>query len=289
MRRVKLEQGSHEWLAWRKKVLTSTDAPMLMGASPYVTPYKGWQRKTGQSGEQKVSPAMLRGQHDEPIAREWFIKEYGIQMEPCCIESDEYNFIGASLDGLSPCGKYMLEIKSNGDHYHYGLNKGLPDFHTMQMQHAYLCTDKTVEKAFYLSWNPSGPIVKEVDPDYIWMENYLPHAREFWRRVVFFDPPPLSEKDYKETDSEDWWNIRISEYQKLVMEEDRIELRKAEIKNELISHGEGQNCRGNGYSLFQKSTRGRVDYEKIPALKDLDLEQFRKPSSLSWILMKGRG
>ena len=98
MRRVEFDQGSSEWLQWRKGLLTATDAPMLMRASPYATPYQGWQRKTGHAQEQQENEAMRRGKRDEPIAREWFIKEYGIHMESCCIESYTYNFIGASLD-----------------------------------------------------------------------------------------------------------------------------------------------------------------------------------------------
>ena len=154
MSKILLEQGSEAWLQWRKGRLTGTDAPMLMGVSPYVTPYQGWQRKLGLLEEQKVNPAMLRGHRDEPIARDLFISLKGINMEPCCVESVDYNFIVASLDGMSDCGKYIMEIKSNGDEYHQNLKKEvpeIPEFHIMQMQHQLLASG--AKKCFYCSYN----------------------------------------------------------------------------------------------------------------------------------------
>lgn len=55
MKIVNFEQGSEEWLTWRKGRLTATDAAALLGKSRYVTPYKAWQRKIGQAPEQIVT------------------------------------------------------------------------------------------------------------------------------------------------------------------------------------------------------------------------------------------
>lgn len=285
MRKVEFEQGSPEWLQWRRGLLTATDAPMLMGASPYVTLYKGWQRKVGQIPEQQETEPMRRGKKDEPIAREWFIKEYGIEMEPCCVESETYNFIGSSLDGLSSCGKYILEIKSNGDQYHFGLNGGLPDFHLMQMQHQLLSTDNTAEMGFYLSYNKGEMIVKEVYPDRDWLEYYLPKAREYWRRVVFFDPPPMTNKDYKDMTGQNAWNSYANEYRKASEQIKNLEEVKESYKKELVKLCGEDSCFGNGIKVIKKTIKGRIDYDSVTELQGIDIEKYRKSPTSSWTIM----
>lgn len=285
MHKVELEQGSDAWLNWRKSLLTATDAPMLLGASPYVTPYKGWQRKIGKVEEQKETEAMRRGKRDEPIAREWFNQEYGIDMQPCCIQSDTYNFIGASLDGISPCGKYILEIKSNGDQYHFGLQSGgLPDFHLMQMQHQLLSTDNTAEMGFYLSYNKGEKIVKEVYPDKKWMAEYLPKAKEFWRKIVFFEAPEIGNKDYRDMSFEPKWTSLASDYRKLCEQIKSLEEAKENYRKELFILCGDDSCMGGGIKILKKISKGRVDYDAIPELNDVDMEKYRKPSSSSWMV-----
>lgn len=288
MRKVEYEQGSDTWLEWRRGLLTATDAPMLMGASPYVTPYKGWQRKIGQIPEQQENEAMRRGKRDEPIARDWFNKEYGLEMEPCCVESEIYNFIGASLDGLSKCGRYILEIKSNGDQYHFGLNGGLPDFHEMQMQHQFLATDILPEKGFYLSWNNSGPIVKEVNVNRAWLEEYVTKAKEFWKRVIFFDAPPLGNKDYKDMSLENGWSSFAEQYREVDEQIKGLEKMKESYRKELIKLCGDDSCCGSGIKVLKKFSKGRVDYDSIPELQFVDLEKHRKPSSSTWTIMLDR-
>ncbi len=285
MRKVNLEQGSQEWLNWRRGRITATDAPALMGISPYCTPYQCHQRKLGLIPEQAKNPAMQRGIDDEPIARALFNHRYGFDMSPCIIESENHPFLGASLDGISECGKYLLEVKSNGDHYHNALNsRGIPQIHMFQMQHALLCTDKTAEMCFYESYNNREIIVKEVLPNLQWMLDYLTKAKEFWKGIVFHEPPPLSSKDYKEMDSIEW-NEKASEYFNLNSQIKTMEERKDKIKKDLIELSGKESSCGAGIKLLKKLVKGRVDYESIPELASIDLNKYRKPSSESWAIM----
>lgn len=286
MRRIEFDegQGSQDWLAWRRGLLTATDAPMLLGVSPYATPYKGWQRKLGLIPEQTETEPMRRGKRDEPIARDWFIKEYGIQMDPCCVESDEFNFIGASLDGLSPCGKYLLEIKSNGDQYHFGLNDGPPEFHFCQMQHQYLSCDNIPEMCFYLSWNKSGPKVLEIKLDKGWMEDYIPQAREFWRKVVFHEAPEMTNKDYKDMSGITYWNSYANEYRKACEQIKTLEELKDSYKKELVKLCGDDSGFGDGIKVMRKTVKGRVDYESIPELHGINVEQYRKNPTSNWTI-----
>ena len=285
MRRINLEQGSEEWITWRKGLLTATDAPMLLGVSPYVTPYKGWQRKLGLSPEPIETEAMRRGKRDEPIAREWFTKEYGIPMEPCCVESDEFNFIGASLDGISHCGKYLLEIKSNGDQYHFGLGKGIPEFHYCQIQHQYIACDNIPELCFYLSWNKNGPKINEIKINIDWIKDYIQQARDFWKKIVFSDPPSMSHKDYKDRTGEKEWLSYAVEYRNACEQIKKLEEIKEKYRLELIKMCGEESCYGDGIKVMKKTIKGRIEYDSIPELEKVDLEKYRKSPTFSWTIM----
>ncbi len=107
MKIIHVEQGSKEWLSWRKTVITATDCPAILGPSPWSTAYKCWQKKLDLIEEQPTNYAMERGKGLEPFIRERFMDKFRINMTPVVVESSEYDFLGASLDGLSDCGKYV--------------------------------------------------------------------------------------------------------------------------------------------------------------------------------------
>lgn len=278
MLKVNLEQGSQEWLQWRKKLLTATDAAILLGKSPYVTPFQGWQRKCGLIPEQKTTAAMERGHRDEPIARALFIQEYGINMTPCCIESENYNFIGASLDGLSDCEQYILEVKSQRP------VDQVPELHMIQMQHQMLCTDWKSKKAFYVSHWEGVNKVFEIDFDLKWTMDYITEAKEFWGRVVFNDPPPLTNRDYKDMSGAEKWIPYSKEYVRICNEIKLLEELKDSYRKELIKMCNDESCSGGGIKVLKKIVKGRIDYDSVPQLTSLDLEPYRKPSSASWVI-----
>lgn len=281
MRRIEFQQGSDAWLKWRKGLLTATDAPMLLGASPYVTPYKGWQRKVGEAEEIKVNEAMLRGHRDEPIARELFIKEYGIPMEACCVESDTYNFIGASLDGISESGEYILEIKSQRP------IETIPNFHMMQMQHQLLSTDYQAKKCFYVSHWQGENKTFEVFPDLEWMKSYLPKAREFWNGVVFHEPPALENKDYKDMGHMASWDYYANKYINICEKMKHLEAEKEIHRKELIKLCGSDSCCGSGIKVMKKISKGRVDYKQacdVLKIQEDVLNQYRKPTTMSWAI-----
>src|SRR5690606_25562895 len=118
---------------------TATDASVIMGNNPWTTPYKCWQRKLGLIEEQKSNEAMERGKRLEPEARALFIETHGINMKPEVVESTKYDFLGASLDGLSDCGQFICEIKCGGANLHnQALHGIIPKYYEDQIQHQLL-------------------------------------------------------------------------------------------------------------------------------------------------------
>jgi predicted phage-related endonuclease len=57
---VRLVQGSAEWHAHRRTHRNASETPVVLGQSPWLTPYQLWQQKLGLT-QPEVTPAMLHG------------------------------------------------------------------------------------------------------------------------------------------------------------------------------------------------------------------------------------
>ncbi len=284
MKIIELEQGSPEWLAWRKTVITATDCPAIMGSSPWATAYKCWQRKLSLVEEQKSNEAMERGKRLEPKARAQFIERYGINMTSLVVESSEFNFLGASLDGLSDCHRFVLEIKCGGSNLHRQAGEGyIPPYYVDQIQHQLLVTG--AEKAFYYSFDGEDGIMLEVFPDKDFQARFMPKAREFWKCVALNEAPVLQDSDYKDMSDEPLWKSYAEQYKKIAEQIKGLEEVKESYRKELLKLCGDQNCLGEGLRVMKTTMRGRVDYEAIPELQGVDVEKYRKNGTCLWKIM----
>jgi hypothetical protein len=94
-------------------------------------------------------------------------------------------------------------------------------------------------------------------------------------------PPEYSEMDYIER-NDDLWEKHALVWKSLMEQIKELEQKEEQVRKELISLSGKSNTRGAGISLCQVERKGNVDYSKIPQLKGLDLEIYRKPSCTSW-------
>lgn len=281
MKIIDLEQGSEAWLAWRKTVITATDASIIMGNNPWETPYRCWQRKLGLIEEKKSNQAMERGKNLEPEARAQFIERQGIYMIPTVVESSEFEFLGASLDGLSQLGNVILEIKCGGTKLHDMAKQGeIPAYYQDQMQHQLFVTGSSI--CYYYCYDGTDGICIEVFPDPTYKERFMPKAREFLRCVAFNEPPPLQDSDYKDMSPEPLWKSYAEEYRKVCTQIKNLEELKNSYRIELLKLCGDQNCSGQGLRVMKSTMRGRVDYDAIPVLQGIDLDKYRKESSTTW-------
>jgi len=286
MKIIKLEQGSPEWISWRKTVITATDCPAIRGSSIWVTPYKCWQRKLGLVAEQSSNGSMERGKKLEPIIRERFIEKFCLKMTPEVVESSEYEFLGASLDGLSESGRFILEIKTGGPKLYKMAQEGtIPPYYMDQMQHQLLVTG--AEKCFYCvgDEDPTKDIVIEVYPDPNFAKDFIPQARYFWKCIAFNEPPTLQASDYKDMSEDDSWNEITTGYKNICDKIERMEEEKEVFRKRLLALCDDQNCLGNGIKIMKTIMKGRLAYDDIPVLKDMNLEKYRKESKEVWKIL----
>src|SRR5580765_6821056 len=65
------------WIEARKNTVGSSDAPIIAGFHPFVSPWTLWARKTGLLQEQEQSEDMEFGNMLEPVVSEMYAKRSG--------------------------------------------------------------------------------------------------------------------------------------------------------------------------------------------------------------------
>ena len=154
-----LDQGSDEWLALRKKCVTSTDAAVIMGLSPYKDELELLNQKLGLSEPDKVNDSMRAGSELEPVAREAYGKHTGRFMSPAVFLSDTHDWAMASLDGINFEGDRILEIKCGAGAFKRG--EDIPRYYFAQMQHAMFVTNVAVCD-YFVYWRGDFILVEVV-------------------------------------------------------------------------------------------------------------------------------
>lgn len=276
-----LIQQTPEWEEARNSKIGSSDAPVIMGVSPYKTPYQLWQEKLGFS-KTFVNYAMKRGTAYEEKARQKFESMTGLLMFPCVIFHPEHEFMMASLDGMDLEGKYVLEIKCNGKEDHELAKQGvISDKYFPQMQHQLSC--RAFELGFYFSYdleNDEGVIV-DVKPDASYIKKMIYKEQDFYESLSTFEPPALTERDYQKRD-DDIWNAAAQQYLQTRNALVKLEKQEKELKDALICMSGKSNMMGGGIKLSKVMRKGSVSYAEIPDLANLDLEKYRKSPVETW-------
>jgi len=132
---IDLEQGTEIWHRWRNEGIGASDAPAIMGDNPWKSAsYVMKEKLYGYSTF--TNDAMQRGKDLEHQARIRYQLVNGIKVRPVCIQSNKYEWLRASLDGLSYNGSSVLEIKCGKKTYHYCKSYDtVPKHYYAQLQH----------------------------------------------------------------------------------------------------------------------------------------------------------
>jgi len=284
MKRINLEQGSEQWLAWRRTVITATEASIILGNNPWDTMYQTWQRKLQLIDEKESNQAMERGKLLEPEARAQFNERYNMLMEPTCVESTEYDFLGASLDGITEDNKYILEIKCGGPKLYSDAEKGvIPQYYKDQMQHQLLVTG--AEKCYYYCYDGTDGICIQVMPDPDFEKKFLPKARAFWKCVAFETPPEMQPKDYIDKSSDPFLSIDIQEYKSICSNIKDLEEEKDLLRKKILDQCGDRSTVCNGAKVMKTTVQGKIDYDAIPELANVDLSKYRKEATVCWKIL----
>jgi putative phage-type endonuclease len=274
-----MEQGSNEWLEWRKQGLGASDAPVIMGISPYTTPYQLWEEKVGLKSGFKGNWATQRGNRLEPQARAHFELENDADFIPTLATHSEFSWLRASLDGFNEVENSILEIKCPGKDDHGMAAAGrIPDKYWPQLQHQFLVTG--ARKAYYYSFDGSSGHTVECYPDMDYIEGLFAKEKEFWQMVINQQAPKLSAKDVVVV--KDHESILLADrYCELVEKQKDLDTQIKSLRKALEKAADHPRTKIGRLSITKTVRTGRVNYKAIPALTNIDLSQYRgKPSNV---------
>lgn len=192
-----MQQGTAEWLLWRRQGIGASESAALFGVCPYKTARQLYGEKLGVAMEDtESSPGLFRAGHEtEAMVRAEYEFETGLEFAPAVFEHPTHPFIRASLDGWNAETRQGIEIKLVGKDKFAG---PVPEHHVIQVQHQMLVVG--VDSWTYLRHN-SGQTKKDViaaDPDM--QKRIFEACLEFWSRVQRQDPPAYSDRDWVPVD-----------------------------------------------------------------------------------------
>lgn len=279
-----MEQGTNEWLQWRREGIGASDAPIIMGVSPWKTPYQLWEIKTGRVEEEVGNWATQRGNELEPKARAHLELRIGLDFTPILCQHSKYPFMRASLDGWNEEHKIILEIKCPGfEDHNLAANKTIPSKYYPQLQHQLFVTGAS--KVFYYSYfedkekQASGHLI-EVLPDIKYQAQLFERILKFWRCVKDGVEPELTERDFKIVRDSDLFDL-FKAWKETKDSISIFEKRLESLKEKIIDHPKvkGKRIKCGNFKVSTTYRKGTIDYKKIPELFGLDLEKYRSKSS----------
>jgi len=272
-----MNQSGDNWTLWRKKGLGSSDAPVIMGVSPWKTPLQLWEEKIGIGKPFQGNFATQRGTDMEPKARAAFELEIGDEFPPVVAEHINYPFIRASLDGFNVGLDTILEIKCPGKDDHATAKAGkVPEKYWPQLQHQLLVTG--AKCLFYYSYDGESGATVIVQPDLQYIENLLRQEIAFWDLVQNKIAPEMTDKDAATIDDTESLNLS-EQYIKLEIAIKELCKQQDDFKKTLVDKCDHARTKIGKLTITRSVRTGSVDYASIPELKNVDTEKYRKDSS----------
>ncbi len=195
-----MEQGTVDWLEWRRGGIGSSDAPIIMKVSPFKTPYQLWEEKLGIKREERDSLYILdKGQQIEKKARALFEITHGVKAPPATYTDETLPFLRASLDGKILGKNEIIEIKMQGLEQHERVfDHQVPEKYIYQIMHQLYVTKAS--HCFFISYCEKARQkmgVTKVLPNKTLMDELIEQEKQFWELIQRRTPPELLNKDFK--------------------------------------------------------------------------------------------
>lgn len=269
------QQGSPEWLEWRKGGIGSSDAPAIMGISPWKTAFQLWRETLGLANKPEFNSAMERGLELEPLAREIAEMISDVNFKPCLRVHKVFPWMRASLDGLSEDGKIAIEIKCTSQKNHELAKNGqIPEYYYPQLQHQICVCD--LEGIRYFSFDGTSGVFVDIKRDDSYINSLIKRESEFWECLQNLEPPELTNRDYVNLEGDTAWQEASNGWLASRKLRQQYEAEEENYRMELMRISGQSNSMGHGVKLSKSYRRGNIDYKSIPTIQGIDLEQYRK-------------
>jgi len=303
MKIIPLTQRTSEWNQWRAKGVTASEAPIILGRSPYKTRRQLWNERIGLAEPEDLSskPCVQRGIKMEDQVRQGFEDRHDTFLLPFCAESTEHSVLRASLDGLSDDGE-PVELKVPTEKTYQaivaqGVQATAYQLAWVQLQHQLYVTGASQGWLVFDPCLPDQPSLEfQINRDDGFIDNELvPACLQFWTAIETGKPPELDpEQDiYVPADGAlDQWSTAADVYRKLMQDRHRLEQQLKPIKDQLAQAeatfvrlmGKHLLAEAAGVRVTRYHQQGSVDYASLlveiaPDLDQAVVEQHRRKAS----------
>jgi len=275
-----IQQDTPEWHDLRRKHLGASDAPTVMNVSPWKTPYQLWEEKLGLGKEARPTYATQRGKLQEEPARRAYEEYTNNLVVPEVVFHPTIPYLMASLDGITMDRKIILEVKNPGEKDHKIAKDGkIPKKYWPQVQQQLDCEPQSIVH-FWSYFNGEGVLV-EVERDSSYIKQLREELSSFWQKVLRLEPPDLTERDKTQFVDEEWFKIKQLGREVADLKS-TLKQKEAKFKELAQSKCGERSAEGLGLRYTRIVEKGRVDYDSIPELKDVDLSPYRKAPVIKW-------
>jgi putative phage-type endonuclease len=276
MKIVQLTQGSQAWLDYRLKMRNASETAAVLGESPWTTPYQLWMLKTGRSVSQSTA-AMRHGTDMEPAARAAYEAQTGNIMQPLVLQDGPYS---ASLDGMDFDGQLILEVKCPYRRQASALWNDavvgvVPAQYRLQVQHQLMVSGAAL--AHLWVYEGTQGLLLPIERDTVAMERIRLGWDQFQGYLDSDTPPPLTDADTVQR-HDAAWTAAAAAFANAKAAVDAADAVLAQAREALVGLARHPKETGAGVSVTRFWKAGNVAYAKIPALKDIDLNQYRGSS-----------
>ena len=194
MQEQKIIQGTPEWHEFRAQHLNASDAPAMMGESPYKTRDALLREKAVGVVAEVSSETQRRfddGHRFEALARPLAEKIIGEELYP--VVGSEGKF-GASFDGMTMLGDVIFEHKTlNAALAAIDPDEELPLYYRIQMEHQFMVSG--AEKCLFMAskWNAADQLIGEShrwhSPDLALRQRIVDGWAQFEKDLAGYVPP----------------------------------------------------------------------------------------------------
>jgi putative phage-type endonuclease len=275
---LSLVQGTPEWHAHRAKSRNASETAVVLGVSPWQTPYQLWSIRTGRT-TQEVTKPMQHGAALEGAARLAYEQRSGLVLEPLVLVEGDYS---ASLDGITLEGDLILEIKCpykgrDSELWKAVATGTVPENYGWQIEHQ-LMVSGAAKAHLWVFDGKEGLLVEVVPKPETWLQ--IANAWDvFMTCIATNTPPPLTDRDTRERDDAEW-KAAAEAYLRAKQEAEHSAAVAEEAKAALIALASHPIESGAGVKVTRFLKQGVVDYKKVPQLKGVDLEPYRKETRI---------
>ena len=308
MKFIDLQQRTPEWLVWRNQGITATEIAVVMGKSPYKSPWRLWCEKVGKALPPNLdnNPLVKYGQEHEDQARQLFELTHGEVLLSACAEADVDPLFRASFDGLTSANE-PVEIKCPSRTTlekvrRLGKDSDTVRLYMYQLQFQMMVSGAPKGWLVFFDEDSQSLLEFEAVRDDALCSEMLVAGRGFWNNFVVPKKEPAKDpvRDIyvpkTEEDIAKWCGLSAdfasaqAEVEALQARINAANVVRERCKAELSAMmGSFRYADFAGVALTKRLTKGSIDYKKVLKAKalsvdDSELEAYRKAGTESWLI-----